>query len=116
MSAEFIVENLSLVCKPLRAFILSSQSYWKYRYETRVRAPYRSTASANKTWLTVCHQLERREREWRQCGEQHQNILSLSGAHIGPIAATILLEVFLQLLYIYSIPKLGFISRMVIPV
>jgi hypothetical protein len=95
MSAEFIIENLSLVCKPLRQFILSSQSYWKYRYERCVRAPYRSLPNPpNGTWLNVCHQLERTEHEWQQCAEQHQNILSISGAHIGPITGTILLEVY----------------------
>lgn len=94
MSAEFIFENLSLVCKPLRQFILSSQSYWKYRYEQRVRAPYRSLPTTNSTWLNICHRFERIEREWEQCAEQHQNLLSISGAHIGPIIDTILLEVY----------------------
>ena len=93
MSAEFIIEKLSLVCKPLRRLILSSQSYWKYRYERRVRAPYRSLPTTNGTWLNVCHQLEQMGHEWEQCAEQHQNILSISGGHIGPIACTILLEV-----------------------
>ncbi|CAF1378173.1 unnamed protein product, partial [Adineta ricciae] len=92
MSAEFIAENLSLVCKPLRQFILSSQSYWKYRYERQVRAPYRSIPNRNRTWLDVCHQLGRIGHEWKQCAEQHQNILSISGVHIGPITDTILLE------------------------
>jgi WD40 repeat protein len=92
MSIEFIIEKLSRVCKPLRQFILSSQSFWKYRYERRVRAPYRSLPSTNSTWLKVCHRLERIGHEWQQCAEQHQNILSISGAHIGPITDTILLE------------------------
>ena len=94
VSAEFIAEKLSLVCKPLREFILSSQSYWKYRYERRVRAPYRSLPDKNSTWLSKCHRLERMGHEWEQCAEQHQNLLSISGAHIGPIIDTILLEVF----------------------
>jgi hypothetical protein len=94
MSAEFIIEKLSLVCKPLRQFILSSQSYWKYRYERSIRAPYRSLPNTNGTWLNVCHQLERTGHEWQQSAEQHQNILSISGAHIGPIIDTILLEVY----------------------
>ena len=93
MSAEFIAESLSLVCKPLRQFILSSQSYWKYRYERQVRAPYRTIPNRNRTWLDVCHQLGRVGHEWKQCAEQHQNILSISGVHIGPITDTILLEV-----------------------
>ncbi|CAF0756795.1 unnamed protein product [Rotaria sordida] len=92
MSAEFIIEKFSLVCKPLRRFILLSQSYWKYRYERRVRAPYRSIPNINETWVNVCHQLERTGHEWQQCAEQHHNILSISGAHIGPITDTILLE------------------------
>jgi hypothetical protein len=96
MSIEFIVEKLSRVCKPLRQFILSSQSFWKYRYERRVRAPYRSLPSTNGTWINVCYQLERIGHEWQQCAEQHQNILSISGAHIGPITDTILLEVNLN--------------------
>lgn len=94
MSAEFIVEKLSLVCKLLRRFILSSQSYWKYRYEKRVRAPYRSLPNSNETWLNVDHHLECIGHEWQRCAEQHQNILSLSGAHIGPITDTIILEVY----------------------
>ena len=100
ISAEFIFEKLSLVCKPLRQFILSSQSYWKYRYERRVRAPYRCVPNTNGSWLSVDYQLERIGHEWQQCAEQHQNILSLSGVHIGPIIDTILLEVLLQLLYL----------------
>ncbi|CAF0721346.1 unnamed protein product [Adineta steineri] len=92
MSAEFIAEKLSLVCKPLRRFIVSSQSYWKYRYEQRVRAPYRAIATTNRTWLNVCDKLERMGHEWQQCAEQHQNILSISGVHIGPIINTLLLE------------------------
>ncbi|CAF3333827.1 unnamed protein product [Rotaria socialis] len=92
ISAEYIIEKLSLVCKSLRTFILSSQSYWKYRYERRVRAPYRSMPNTHGTWLNICYQLERRGREWQQCAEQHQNILSISGAHIGPVADAIILE------------------------
>jgi hypothetical protein len=115
MSADFIIEKLSLVCKPLRRFILSSQSYWKYRYERRVRAPYRSIPSTNGTWLNVCHQLERRGHEWEECAEHHQNILSISGGHIGPITDTILLEVYIfifVMLFIFEI----FVCRMVIHV
>lgn len=93
MSSEFIVEKLSLVCKPLRQFILSSQSYWKYRYERRIRAPYRVLPKKSSSWVQTCHRLARVEREWQQCAEQHQNILSISGAHIGPITDTLLLEV-----------------------
>lgn len=100
MSAEFIFENLSLVCKPLRQFILSSQSYWKYRYEQRVRAPYRSLPTGDGTWLNICHRFERIEREWEQCAEQHQNLLSISGAHIGPITDTILLEVYSMIVFL----------------
>lgn len=103
MSADFIIEKLSRVCKPLRQFILSSQSYWKYRYERRVRAPYRSIPNSNESWVNVSHQLERTGHEWQQCAEQHQNILSISGAHIGPITGTILLEVYFNFYvsYIY---------------
>jgi len=97
MSAEFIIEQLTLVCKPLRRFILSSQSYWKYRYERRVRAPYRSIPNTKRTWLNVCHDLERMGHEWEQCAEQHHNILSISSAHIGPIIDTILLEVYFRI-------------------
>lgn len=92
LSAEFIIEKLSRVCKPLRQFILSSTSYWKYRYERRVRAPYRTIPNVNETWLNVCHGFERMSHEWQQCAEKHLNIRSLSGAHIGPITDTILLE------------------------
>ena len=96
MSADFIIEKLGRVCKPLRRFILSSQSYWKYRYQQRVRASYRSVPSTHDSWLNVCYQLERVKREWKKCAEERLNILSISGAHIGPITDTILLEVYLK--------------------
>jgi hypothetical protein len=113
MSAEFIMEKLSLVCKPLRSFILSSQSYWKYRYETHVRAPYRSAPSKNGTWFNVCYDLERIGHEWEECGKQHQNILSISGAHIGPLTDTIILEVYLTACLFF---QFNLIFRMVIHV
>ena len=112
LSAEFIVENLGLVCKPLRQFIVSSQSYWKYRYGQRVRAPYRKTPFPNRTWLHVCHELEIKAHEWETCAEQHQNILSIAGPHIGPITDTILLEVWNDTFEILSSNSLIFIRRM----
>ena len=93
MSAEFIIGQFSLVCKPLRRFILSSQSYWKYRYGQRVRAHYRSAPNLDQSWLHVSHDLERKGREWQRCATQRDNILSISGPHIGLIADMLLLEV-----------------------
>jgi hypothetical protein len=102
MSAEFIIDRLSRVCKPLRVFIQSSQSYWKYRYGQRVRAPYRAVPINNQSWVNVCHEFERREHEWQRCAEQHRAILSISGPHIGPITDLILLNVNLSFSLIFT--------------
>ena len=96
LSAEFIIGKLSRVCKPLREFILSSQSFWKYRYGQRVRSTYRRVPINDESWLHVCHELERKGHEWQRCGEQRHTILSISGPHIGPITDTILLDVKLS--------------------
>ena len=93
LPAEFIIGQLSRVCKPLREFIFSSQSFWKYRYGQRVRSTYRRVPNRNESWLHVCHELERKGHEWQRCAEQRHTILSMSGPHIGPINATILLDV-----------------------
>lgn len=97
MSAEFIIGKLSLVCKPLRQFIRSSQSYWKYRYGQRVRAHYRSAPNDDQSWLHVAHDLERKGHEWQRCAKQRENILSIAGPHIGLITDALLLEVESQL-------------------
>lgn len=92
LSAEFIIGNLSRVCKPLREFILSSQSFWKYRYGQRVRPSYRRVPMIDESWLHLCHDLERKGHEWQRCAEQRHTVLSISGPHIGQITDTILLD------------------------
>ena len=114
LSAEFIIGKLSRVCKPLREFILSSQSFWKYRYGQRVRSTYRRVPINDESWLHVSHELERKGHEWQRCGEQRHTILSLSGPHIGPINDTILLDVKLSAREKFLFRSI-FVFRTVIP-